>query len=1001
MKSLPQSRRRERRALACAFLVLVAPQALAQVPKNPQEPKNLASNGSFENPPVEANSVQRLVSAGAWTAETGTIELLNDSGALSAVDGDQYLALHSWSIVSQACSTKAGKNYALSFAYSPRKEAPDVTFEVWYAGALKATIAIPGGTSAAWVQKSSSVVGVTNRDELEFRCLTGNTVGVLIDGCTLIPFDPASSGQILRNGNFEDDPRLDPGMALETPVYIGWSSGKHYDLMIQDLGSAGNGYDGKNVLHIREKRAAFQQVYVVPLQSYQLRFAFSPSPLDDRDRSFTVSFAGQLLETILVPRSTVIAWSVRTYTVSAPGPLQTVEFKDLSDGSEGCLIDGVSLVGAVPEPETAGQVSAQWVASRGGGVNLVFEAMFARGITSLGDLDGNGVQDLAVGAVGDDDGAENAGAVWITFMNANHTFKSSQKISETKGGLVADLQKDDGFGRALSSIGDLDGDGIVDLAVGANEDDTGAWNAGSVYVLFLTRQGTVRAQHKITALSGDNLDYVPGYEANFGAAIAGMGDVDADGIPDMAIGSRYNDSIQVCFMRRDGTVRGSKNITYGVNGFTDTVTSVSDFFGMSCANMGDFDGDGVNDLLVGAFGRRINFQNYVGGQYLMLLRRDGTVKKWFYYGTENMNIRTQTLAINYNLGTSCTGLGDVDGDGVRDLAVGAQREGTLYGMEREETSNQGAVYVLLLNSNGTIKTCQRIGNGAGGFGLPITTGNRWGESLAALGDFDGNGKLDVAVGSRFVYGTGAVYFCELSGESRELLQANFTATPVSGQAPLAVQFSDRSTGPVAEWFWEFGDGATSTQASPSHTYVGSGLFTVRLTVRDSGGASHTKTLADLVNVGSPNGLPEGVVRLGCGVNPPSSFQLLSGSPRIGTSITFGVDNPFGTQAPGSTPMIVASWTASPRVPCGTLQARRGMSGPLASGELLIAPPTYFSRRGPAWTGPGNPAPVVYQIPLNTSLLGRTLYIQGRMLDASPGAAIPLAFADGFAITFRP
>jgi PKD repeat protein len=479
-----------------------------------------------------------------------------------------------------------------------------------------------------------------------------------------------------------------------------------------------------------------------------------------------------------------------------------------------------------------------------------------------------------------------------------------------------------------------------------------------------------------------------------------MGDVDGDGIPDMAVGSRYGDSVQICFLRRDGTVRGSTNITYGANGFTDTVTSVSDFFGMSCANMGDFDRDGVNDLLVGAFGRRIHFMNYVGGQYLMLLNRDGSVKQWFYYGYENLNSRTQTLGVNYNLGTSCVGLGDVDGDGVLDLATGAQREGAISGLEREESTNKGAVYVLLLNSNGTIKTSQRLGDRAGGYDLTVANGNRWGESLATLGDWDGNGLVDLAVGSRFAHGTGAVYFLELMGTSQETLRADFTGAPVEGQAPLAVQFTDLSTGPVSEWSWDFGDGTGSSQSDPSHTYAAPGAFTVGLTVRRADGASSSKTRTGFVNVTPSGGLPDGVARLGCGVNPSSSFRLLSGSPRIGTTMVFGVDNPHGTQRAGSIPVIVASWTADPRSPCGTLEAGRGMSAPGTAGELLVGSPLLLTRRGAAWTGPGNPAPVAFQIPNQASFIGLTLYVQGRLLDRSAGAPIRIGYADGYALTFR-
>ena len=61
--------------LLAGALLLAAPGARAQVPRNPQEPRNLVSNGSFENPPVAANDSLRMLSAGAWTAQAGTIEI--------------------------------------------------------------------------------------------------------------------------------------------------------------------------------------------------------------------------------------------------------------------------------------------------------------------------------------------------------------------------------------------------------------------------------------------------------------------------------------------------------------------------------------------------------------------------------------------------------------------------------------------------------------------------------------------------------------------------------------------------------------------------------------------------------------------------------------------------------------------------------------------------------------------------------------------------------------
>jgi len=89
-------------------------------------------------------------------------------------------------------------------------------------------------------------------------------------------------------------------------------------------------------------------------------------------------------------------------------------------------------------------------------------------VASLGDLDGDGVTDLAVGAVNDDDGGPNRGAVWILFLNADGTVKSHQKISDIDGGFTGVLDDSDLFGAGVASLGDLDGDGVTDLAVGVN-----------------------------------------------------------------------------------------------------------------------------------------------------------------------------------------------------------------------------------------------------------------------------------------------------------------------------------------------------------------------------------------------------------------------------------------------------------------------------------------------------------------------------------------------------
>ena len=117
---------------------------------------------------------------------------------------------------------------------------------------------------------------------------------------------------------------------------------------------------------------------------------------------------------------------------------------------------------------------------------------------------------------------------------------SEQKISSTAGGLGAGLSDVDYFGSSCAGLGDLDGDGIGDLLVGAHRDDDGVVDAGAAYVLFLNADGTVRSEQKISDGQG-GFTGILGPADYFGWSVALLDDMDGDGVQDAAVGAPYDD----------------------------------------------------------------------------------------------------------------------------------------------------------------------------------------------------------------------------------------------------------------------------------------------------------------------------------------------------------------------------------------------------------------------------------------------------------------------------
>lgn len=360
---------------------------------------------------------------------------------------------------------------------------------------------------------------------------------------------------------------------------------------------------------------------------------------------------------------------------------------------------------------------------------------FALALAALGDLDGDGVGDLA---------SFGRHGLWILFLNADGTVKAHQRISPTEGGFSGTaggpLGKLGGIGPTVTALGDLDGDGITDIATGDNRADDGGIDRGAALILFLNTDGTVKSQQRISSTHGGFTGRLSNGD-NFAIEVAFLGDLDGDGVRDMAAGARYDDdggkdhgAVWILFLNPDGTVKSHQKISETQGGFTGQLDD-SDLFGESMTSLGDLDDDGVGDIAVSAVWDDDGGRNN-GAVWILFLNRDGTVKSHQKI-SETHGGFTGRLGGDY-FGSSLSALGDLDGDGVVDLAVGASSDD-------DGGESRGAVWILHLNADGTVKFHEKISSTQGGFTGKLDDDDRFGVSVASLGDLGGTGAGDLAV----------------------------------------------------------------------------------------------------------------------------------------------------------------------------------------------------------------------------------------------------------------
>ncbi len=368
--------------------------------------------------------------------------------------------------------------------------------------------------------------------------------------------------------------------------------------------------------------------------------------------------------------------------------------------------------------------------------SLQFGADFGGAVAPLGDLNGDGVVDVAVGAPGEGlFGA--AGAVFVFLLRGDGTVLQHVEITGedvlTFGGPTAEQN----FGASMANLGDLDGDGLDELAVGGygNGDNVG----GTVWILSFNPDGTMRQVVDISSPGGGFSGAVDPFD-RFGWSVARVDDINGDGVPELAVGADADGAgaVWVCYLTNAGTVNGQYKIAAGSGGFTGAIEQ-GDRFGSSVASLGDLDGNGVVDLAIGARADDDGGGFETGAVWLLMLEPDGTV------GSQRKLSRTEGELANViedgsSFGAALGQLSDLDGDGIRELCVGAP-------LDQGNEYFAGAIFTLFLSPDGTVRTFRKITNNTGGFERTIDPFDRFGRSVANIGDLDRDGVEDILVGA--------------------------------------------------------------------------------------------------------------------------------------------------------------------------------------------------------------------------------------------------------------